>query len=179
MKLIAISYKLKAKQGFTLIETVLATGILLIVIAALAFFTLSILDVRTKLTSAQEVQANMRMAFDVMSQKMRSATGVNVASSTLGTDPGVLVLTMSDPTKNPTTFRLTADNGQLQIQEGISGPVSITSNEVLISNLTFNLASGVGEQENIRIEMTANYAFQDSTYASYTENFQTSVTTRN
>lgn len=167
-----------SRTGFTLIETVLATGILLVVIAALAVFTLSILDVRTKLTSAQEVQGNMRMAFDVMSQKIRSATGVDTAASILGADPGVLVLTMSDPAKNPTTFRLTADNGQLQIQEGAASPVVITSNEVIIPNLKFYLASPVGEQENIRLEMTTEYAFQNNSYASYSDTLQTSVTVR-
>jgi len=174
-----LKFKTTNYSGFTLLETVIAIGLLLIVIVSLTTFTFSILDIRTKLTSVSEVQGNMRLGFDVMSQKIRSASGVDILASTFTTDPGVLVLTMSDPAKNPTTFRLTANNGQLQMQEGVSAPVVLTSDEVRISQLIFNIGSPAGEQENIRIQMTTDYVYGENSYAAYSETLQTSVSTRN
>ena len=166
------------KRGFTLLETVISLGLLLLVVASFATFTLSVIDIRSKLQSQQEVQGNLRIALDTMSQKIRTARGVNIPSSTLGTNPGVLALILSDPTKNPTIFRLDQVNGILSVQEGVSPPQLITTKEVQVTQLIFSLYSPSGDPENIRIQMTAQYANQGNSYTSYVDSVQTSISLR-
>lgn len=166
------------KSGMTLVEIVISLGILLIIVAALSGFVMSLQQTRQQLSSAQEVDDNLRMAIDLLSMRIRGAKGVNTGASTFDTDPGVLSLEMANPAINPTVFRLDQDNGILQIQEGVASPVSVTTNEVLVSNLVFSLRSPAGEPENIGIALTIDYSSQSDSYAGFTHSVTTAVTAR-
>lgn len=164
--------------GFTLFEVVISLGLLLTVIVGFAVFTSSILNIRSKLQSQLEVQGNLRVALDSMSQKIRGSRGVNVSTSVLGVNSSVLSLIMSDPAKNPTVFRLDHADGTLLIQEGVSQPQALTTHEVQITQLLFSLYSSSGDPENIHLELSARYAQQGNSYTSYADSLQTSVSVR-
>lgn len=166
------------KGGMTLVEIVISLGILLIIVAALSGFVISLQQTRQQLSSAQEVDDNLRMALDLLSMRIRGAKGVNTGTSTLDTDPGVLSLEMANPALNPTVFRLDQDNGILQMQEGAAGPVSVTTNEVRVSNLVFSMRSPVGEPENIGIALTIDYSSLSDSYAGFSHSVTTAVTAR-
>lgn len=145
------------KKGFTLVETLIYIAIIGTAVTSFVVFAISIGEPRNKTYATQEVQANMRTAVDLISQRVRAATGVNTGASTFGSDPGVLSLAMADSTKNPTLIDLTADDGILRITEGVSSAVPITSTEVQVTNLVFTNLTPSGERESIRIEMTMEY----------------------
>lgn len=165
-------------RGFTLAEIIISIGILLIIISALGGFVVSLQNMRLKISSSQEVDGNMRMAFDVISQKIRNAQGVNIAASVFDADPGVLSLEMPNAQVNPTVFRLNQDNGILQMQEGASAPVSITTNTVAVSRLVFSSRAPAGEPESIAISLTIDTASPSYSYASATHAATTAVTLR-
>jgi type II secretory pathway pseudopilin PulG len=148
--------KVRGSSGFTLIETLIYVAIIGGVLSTFIAFSMNVSQGRNKTYVVQEVQSNTRHAMDVMSQRIRAATSVTIGSSTFGSDPGVLQLAMADASKNPTIINLTADNGILQIKEGASAAVSLTSTEVDVTNLVFtNLTDG--DRESVRIQMTVGY----------------------
>ena len=61
------------RQGFTLVELILATGILVTVAAAAFYFLLSAERVTTSSESLSEVYENARVAFSVIERDLRSA----------------------------------------------------------------------------------------------------------
>lgn len=148
---------MQKQTGFTLIETILYLAITGIIITGLVLFGVTISNSRAKNYVAQEVQANGRVALDLISQKIRAANGVNVGASVFNTDPGILSLSMADGGKNPTIIDLTANDGILRIKEGASAAVSITSNEVKITNLVFTDLSSTSARENVRVNLTIDF----------------------
>ncbi len=119
-------------------ETIIYIAILSLTIVGFVTFIMAVSNARNKNSVVVEVQANSRQAMEIISQKIRTAAGVNVASSTFGTDPGVLSLSMNSGAKNPTVFNLNKNDGTLYMTEGNGNPVAITSNKVFLSNLMFN-----------------------------------------
>lgn len=165
-------------NGFTLFEAIISIGLLLIIVGGLAGFVLTIQNTRNQLASVQEVEGNARAALATMSERIRNARSVNIDSSIFANDPGVLSLEMDNPALNPTVFRLTADDGSLQMQEGVSNPITLTSDEVTIDTLIFSLLSQAGERDNIRINFVIGYAAAGDSFASYEHQIQTSVSVR-
>ncbi len=167
------------KRGFTLIETLIYVAIIGMVVASFVVFVMSISDLRNKAYVISEVQANCRTTLDIISQKIRAATGINTVLSTFESDPGVLSLSMADSAKNPTVINLDQDDGILQITEGIAGPIAITSDEIRITNLVFTNLTSMSKRGNIKIEITAafNNAGTDIEY-NYLQSLQTAVNLR-
>jgi len=166
------------KSGFTLIEVLIYVAILGAVVAAFIGFSISISSAKSKAYVAQEVQANARVALNLITQKILSANGINVGVSTFDVDPGGLSLAMANSNKNPTIISLNADNGQLQIREGIGEPLNITSDEVRITNLIFTYLNAGGEKESVKVELTAEYKVTNDVIYQYTYSLQTAVTLR-
>jgi len=166
-------------KGFTLVEVLIYLAIIGITIASFVAFSMQISDSKIKNYVVEEVQANARVALDIMSQKIKSANGVNTVLSTFDVDPGELSLSMADGSKNPTVFDLDQNDGILQITQGTDDPVSLTSDEVKITNLVFTNVSSGGTYENIRIEMTVefNNAGTDIEY-DYSQTYQTTINLR-
>ena len=169
---------LRSQNGFTLFETIISVGLLLIIVGSLGGFVVSLQNARSQIASTQEVDANLRMTLDVIGERIRRAQSVDTGTSTFDADPGILSLAMADPAVDPTVFRLNQDNGILEMQEGASIPVAITSSEVSVSNLIFSLQSPSGEPETIGIALTIESASSSDSYASFTHTAATSVTVR-
>jgi len=166
-------------KGFTLIELLIYIAIIGGVISVFVIFGLSVNELSSKNYVVQEVHANARMALDLISQKIRAANEVNIGSSVFDSDPGVLSLSMASSAINPTVISLGQDNGVIQITSGSSDPVSITSDEVNVTNLVFTNLTGTGDIENIRVEITLEYnnPSGDVVYE-YSQSLQTSVSLR-
>jgi Tfp pilus assembly protein PilW len=166
------------QKGFTLVEVIMYIGILALIITALASFGFSVMSSNSKTMTVTEVQGNARMALDVIAQKIRASNGINIGNSVFGSDPGTLELSMSDVSKNPTLFNLDANDGRLQIKEGVSSPVFLTSDKVRVTNLVFTNYSQVGEREHVRVTMTVEYKNAGSVDYSYSYDVWISVSLR-
>lgn len=166
------------KRGFTLIETLIYIAIIGGVVATFMSFSLSITQSRNKTYVVQEVQANSRTALDIITQKIRSASGVNTSTSVFGSDPGFLSLSMVSSTLNPTTIGLNADDGVLQIKEGSSASTTITTDEVKVSNLVFTNLTVSSTKENIKLQMTIDFVSSEYVNYEYSQDIQTSVSVR-
>ena len=172
-------FKIKnSRSGFTLIETIIYVAIIGGVVATFVSFGLSITNSRNKAYVAQEVQANVRVAGGIISERVRAATGVN-ASSVFGSDPGYLSLAMSSAAANPTIIGLDSDDGVLQIKEGASASTTITTDEVQVSNLVFVDMTASSTRENIGLNMTIIYDNPDDDVEfGYSQSVSSSVSLR-
>lgn len=166
------------KSGFTLVETLIYIAIMGVVGVVMVKFFLSISSAGSKTRVIREVQSNGRLAIDLISQKIRGSSGLNIASSTFGTDPGVLSLQYDSSADNPTLIQLTADDGQLVITEGTSTAIPITSDEVKITNLIFKNLSRNANRTNIEIDLTIEYDATNDVAFQYIQNWNTSVSSR-
>jgi len=144
-------------KGFTLVETIIYVAIIGGVIATFVSFSMNISNARNKTYVQEETQANARVALNIITQKIQSASGVNISASVFGIDPGVLSLAMSSSTLNPTIINLSADDGQLQIKEGNNATTTITTERVQINNLIFTNFSASSTRENIGVDLTVGY----------------------
>jgi len=167
------------QKGFTLVETLLYIAVIGGVSATFVNFSLSIASSGAKTYVTQEVHANGRLAVDLVSQRIRAATGVNTGSSTFDSDPGVLSLAMAEAAKNPTIISLSGDDGVLRIKEGSNDAVSVTSSQTKMTNLTFTNLTATGARSNIRMQMTIEYdnPSGDVEYG-YSQSLQTAVSVR-
>jgi prepilin-type N-terminal cleavage/methylation domain-containing protein len=171
---------LKMNKGFTLVELLIYIAIIGMVMTTFLYFGMTIFDYRNKSNVVQEVQAKERLALSLMSQKIRGAKDVNIASSTFNVDPGVLSLKMDDSSKSPTIFSLTKADGSLQISEGGTGTTTITSNNALVTNLIFtNLTATSGIADDIGINITIKYnGSSQDVENSYSDSAETAVSVR-
>ncbi|KKU48576.1 hypothetical protein A3H10_03605 [Candidatus Uhrbacteria bacterium RIFCSPLOWO2_12_FULL_46_10] len=143
-------------RAFTLIELLIYIVVIGGVAVTFISYSLSVAGVRNKTYVAQEVQANARIAVEIISQRIKAATGVNAGDSVFDSSPGRLSLVMADVLKNPTVIDVDA-NGAIQISEGASQPVSITGSRVEATNLVFRNYGGGNARENIGVEITVAY----------------------
>ncbi len=164
---------MNTQKGLTLIEVLLYIAIIGIIIQGFITFILSITSTNSKTYVIQEVQANTRMALDVISQKIRAADDVITPSE--GNSTSTLVLDMPNSDLD-LTFSII--NGVLDITEETASSTPITSNKVNISNLTFTNLATAGEKDNIKIEITAIYRMGESKEFQYSQMLQTSVSLR-
>jgi len=138
-------------------ETLIYVAIVALVSTGLAKFSTSITATRNKSYVVQEVHANMRDAITLISKKIQEANAINVANSTFDSDPGVLSLSMASSTINPTIISLSQDDGILQITEGTSDPIYITTNEVQVKNLQFSDISVADVSKTVEFALTIDY----------------------
>ena len=162
----------------TLIETLIYIAIIGGVVGAFISFALNISDSRNKTYVIQEVQANARVALDLITQKIQSANGINTSTSVFGTNPGVLSLSMDSGDLNPTIIDLDTNDGQLQITQGLDSPIKITSDETRITNLIFTNLTASSTRESIKINLTVSFASSSSIIFENEQSLQTSVSLR-
>jgi type II secretory pathway pseudopilin PulG len=164
-------------KGFTLLETLIYIAIASIVVTSFVTFALSISDSRNKASVAQEVQANVRIALDLIRQKIYASEGVVTASSVFDADPGSLVLSMPVSAENPTVINLDQDDGTLGVTMGSSATISVTSSDVAVTNLVFTNLSGISGRDTIQVDLTVAYKEQGSAEFTYEQSVRTAVGT--
>ncbi len=148
-------------RGFTLIEFLVYSTIVVVVGVVSVEFILNIYEGKAKSTAYFEVQENARLAMERIIQEIHGAQNINLGSSSfdvnLAVTPGAkLSLQMKDVSLNPTEFDVVS--GVLRIKQGTSGPYELTNNQVQITNLTFrNFTSPNGRSRNIGVELVIEY----------------------
>ena len=165
-------------RGFTLVETLIYIAIIGGILATFISFSLNISGAHNKTYVIQEVQANARVALDVISQKIQSANGVTTSSSVFNIDPGKLFLTMSSTTLNPTIINLSDNDGALQIKEGTGATTTITTSQIRVTNLQFTNLSASSTHANIKINLTVEFATTTDINFQYAQSLETAVSAR-
>lgn len=160
-------------KAFTLIEVLIYIAIIGLMASSFIFFSLAVSNSRFKNYAVQEVQANSRVALDLIAQKIRLAEDVIVPVE--GDSSGVLILDMPDPEAN-LTFSI--NDGVLVLAKGTADPVSITSDEVNVSSLIFTNVTESGKRENIKVEIMIEYRQGENKEYQFSQSSETAVSLR-
>lgn len=169
---------LRNTKGFTLVETIIYIAIISGVLLTFVSFSWNISNAKNKVRAQTEVQANIRIALNMIAQKIQSAASVSTTQSVFNVDPGVLYLNMNSSTLNPTIFSLSSDNGQLQIKEGNYTTSTVTTAQVGVTNLIFTNLSVSSTKENVGINMGVSFDASSDVSYRYSQSLQTAVSVR-
>lgn len=138
------------QAGYTLIELLLYVVMLGILLSAVVAFFGMTTDARVKNQSITEVNEQGADVMDYMTQTIRNA--LSIASPTIGTSANQLIV--SGPTANlsPTVFSVVS--GVLQVREGSSAAIALTSSKVQVSSFTITNVSRAGTSGIVKISFT-------------------------
>lgn len=147
------------QKGFTLIEFLVYTAIVVVVGVISVEFIINIYGGKAKTQSYFEVQENARLAMERITQEIHGAQSINTSDFgvNLANTPGAkLSLQFRDAALNPTELDVVGN--VLRIRQGAAGPYELTNNQVRVTNLTFrNFSSPGGKSKNIGVELTIEY----------------------
>lgn len=140
-------------RGFSLVEILVYTGILVILMAVIVSTLLALSRSNTAVTTAQRIESTAIVSLDRMVRDAHSAGSIDVSQSVLGTSPGQLTLNSTDPSGNATTTQFFLSGQTLHVKEGGTdiGPLSSTSTR--ITKLIFRRIT-TAQSQAVKIEMT-------------------------
>ena len=166
---------LKARNGFTLLESMLYIAIAAVVVMASTFFFFFLLESRIKNQTISEVEQQGAKVMRLMTQTLRNASAINLPGE--GTHGTTLSLGTYSGTTTPTVF--TVSSGVIRVQEASGTVVALTNSRISASDLSFHNVSRPGTPGIVRIEFTLTHINNTgrSEYA-YSKTFVSSATLR-
>jgi prepilin-type N-terminal cleavage/methylation domain-containing protein len=141
------------RKGFTLVEMLLYIAILSIIIMAFSSFFFLSYTSRIKAAAIAEVEQQGSQTMSLITQNIRNAT--SIASPTAGVSAGSLTLTEYIGANSPTVFDQSVDT--LRITEGVATAVNLTSNRIVVSNLSFQNLSRPSTPGVVQIKFTLTH----------------------
>ncbi|NIT04371.1 hypothetical protein GTO10_05685 [Candidatus Saccharibacteria bacterium] len=146
------------KKGFTLIELVLYTGLLMLFLTAATTALWDIILGNVKSSVEQEVQENLRYGAHRIQFEIRNSDSINAGASSFGvnlaTNPALKVSFAAPNPYNPVEFRVS--EGVLEIKTGSGEWTALTSAAVEVTDLTLADLSD-SDSENVEFTLTLRY----------------------
>jgi type II secretory pathway pseudopilin PulG len=141
----------QARQaGYTLIELLLYVVLIGTLLTSVTYFFGLAVDARVKNQTIAEVNDQGVAVMDSITQTIRNA--ISISSPAAAGTASSLTLVVPTGSLSPTVFNLTGST--LQITEGVSSPVALTSNDLQVTNLTFKNLTRSGTNGNVQISFT-------------------------
>ena len=157
----------------SLIEVMLYISISTIIMITLSYFMFTVIKSRVKSQTIIEVEHQGNQVMYLITESIRNSHSV---SSPLPQTSGSSVsLTTFEAGNNPTVFSLT--DGIVYIQEGVSDPVPITSERVIVTNIEISNISLDSRIFRISVEVTHRNPENKIEY-NFTESFTGSAAIR-
>lgn len=141
--------KAKNIKAFSLIEVMLYTAILSVFLLSMASFINSVIAAKAKNKIILEVERQGEYISSIIYNKIINSQSINYPVSSSNSS---LSLNTNDSNLNPTIISV-VDN-KVAITEGISDPVYLNSNNIIVSNLSFTENSFANSPENISATFT-------------------------
>lgn len=141
------------KKGFTLIEMILYLAVLSIVLLAFSAFIFMSYTSRIKSTVVAEVEQQGNQTMNIITNNIRGA--VSITSPASGSSAASLTLAEYVGANSPTTFALSGNT--ITMTEGANPAVSITSNRVVASSLSFQNLSRASTPGIVRVSFTLTH----------------------
>jgi len=146
-------------SGITLIELLIYIAIIAAVLFIITGFLWDIILGSVKESSYQEVQQNARFALTKITQEVKKATGINSPFSPGGSADS-LYLIMAASHLNPTVFDVAEGKLRVTYCSGClnqRGPYDLTSDQVIVRNISFTNLSYLDTPGTVRIEATIEH----------------------
>lgn len=133
------------KSGYSMVEIIMYVTILSFLVFIVVGMLVRISHTKDRLTAAQRLTNSAIVSLDRMTREINSATNINVASSTLNTSPGRLIL-MGNESGTAYTTEFSIASGTLRIlRNGVDqGP--LTESGVVVTHLVFRRSASSTDQ---------------------------------
>ncbi len=131
--------------GFTLIEFLIYSGIVVFVVLALTLAGTNVLHGRARVITMEDINRNASLSLEKITYLVRNSEGVN---SAIG---DTLSLEMSSPAQDPTEIFL--DEGAIMISRGGEHVGRLTTDSIVVSGLQFEEFL----EDSVRAEVTFNF----------------------
>lgn len=126
-------------RGFTLIEMVIYTVFVALIAIVSVNAILSMTKTFADLRIARDINNTATVAVERVVREIRNANDIQQAQSTFGTSPGRLTLDTTTSGGAPKTIEFYVDSGRLRVKEDDIDMGPLTSKNVTIDSLIFNL----------------------------------------
>lgn len=145
----------KKGAGFTLIETLVYIGILIIIVTVIFSFLIWSVRSATKVKIIKETSDSARRAMEVMIYETKEARAVYVPTST-STQLSLKTLHYLPGGEDITYIDFYICGTQLCLKKESQNPIALTSDNVEVSNLVFNRVV-TGQVPSVQIELRIDY----------------------
>lgn len=149
--------KEKRTKGFTLIEVIVYIAVLGIVSIAIISSSMTVNSSFNRTRITRDLLESGNNSMERIVREIRQANSVDIANSTLGSNPGVLVLNGKDSGGSNRIVKFSVLSGALNIYENNTLLDNLLNQNVTISNLIFRrISTGTGEAVKIEMTLTNN-----------------------
>jgi type II secretory pathway component PulJ len=145
----------KKSRGFTIVEAMVAMGLLAAFLVVLMTLFISIVNVQTKSAGNSAVMQDGKFLMARLNYDITRATAISTPNA-LGASTSTLVMTIAG---NTYTYVLNGVN--LQLTDGL-GTANLNGNRTTISNLNFQKLGNVSGKESIRYTFTVTSAIKET-----------------
>jgi len=161
---------LKDKKGATLVELILYIAISAFVLASIAAIMSQIVYGQVKVETISREDENARVLMRLMTQDIEFASSIDTPSSINATSSSLI---LTDSSNNTITYSISSGVVYKQYGTGTNTPISST--DIYVSNLTFEVESEAGVAPSINIKIDIQ---QNSTSSTLSTHYETTVAQR-
>lgn len=170
------------EKGFTLIETIVYSALLMIVISMAIYFMANIFSAYKKVFAQKEVMTNMQSALDLISEETKFAQNIYTPTSIFNNNNGQLSIktNQNSPTGETSTYAdFYLDNGRIYAKREGQTTTPLTSNQVKINKIRFVYLNPADAPEGAQIFIEGQYNTTSAELRDQTKmNFTTSAIIR-
>ncbi len=140
-------------RGFSILEMLIYIAILVLLLAVIMNMVVSVVRSGRIINALRNVENSAVVSLERITRELRQAESINVSLSTLGSNPGRLVLEGTDEAGSPRTVEFYLSLGRLFLKENGVDVGALSQSDAQVSSLIFRRFAGPNA-EGIRIEMT-------------------------
>jgi len=137
------------KNGFTLVEVLLYTSLVVTVIIVSSVIFTIIIQSRVKNQVIAEVDHQGLQVIDIISQTIRNSDNIN--------SPAIGLSSSSLSVNSVAPIIFDVSGGVIRVKEGVNPEIALTNNRVIVSNLLFRNTSRSGTDGNVRVSFTITH----------------------
>jgi type II secretory pathway pseudopilin PulG len=144
------------RKGFSLVETVVYIGMVIVILVALVNMLLSMSRAYGYLKYSRHLQSSATASVDRMARDIRNSVSIDVVQSTLDSNPGILTLNTTTEAGAAQTFQYYISSGVIHVkQDGVDlGPLTLP--DVTVNSLIFRkIETGISQAVKIEMTLTA------------------------
>lgn len=146
---------IKANKGITLIELLVYIAVSTIIIISTFTFVISLIKAQAKVSMERETWESSQRVIDQITRELQKATLINEGASSFGVNPGVLDFeTYQYDSDDIINMKVYESGNRIYIQTATYND-AMTSDDINITNLTFELFSSGSGVKNIKTTITA------------------------
>lgn len=139
----------KCQRGFTLIELLLYISMAVLMLAFLGGIGVHVLSSRVKAHAQEELLYNAQFITQKLQGEISSASAITLPVQ--GATGVILSLVQNDTEGTPLLFEVV--DGRLRMQEGVSEPVFISTEDMVVESLEFANVTQEGGAPTVRMRL--------------------------